>query len=1254
MFTLYPLFLQLFCVLGVKPTFPGVKRASKAREPEPEPEPTSADEESAAEAMPAAQATVSTKPYLGPDGKSRKPRDTGTPVAVVAAVAAAATIGIAAVLLKRKRGEKGRGRLGGESDEERQLSSVEDVGGATSGSTTSKEQPSPKQQEGQDEEESSDIAEATTAPAAVSNKPAAKPCRGAATTATKPIWKPSGVYVAPNPNAPTPHSKPAGKPVLGVAAATHAFSNEDAPGEGNAQEKQPAPKGSSSEAIPHSSKGSDCTSPAVQHEAELPSRGCPNGEGASSAGNGSKASAEVREEAKPNGNKANAEVDSWAADDGAGSGDQHEEQLPNGASANVEVDSLVATGGAASSEEDEEETPNGASANVEIDSLGANDGAGSPEMMEAEAPNGASATVEIDGSGGSGEVASPGQHDEPNDGDAIAAADDADSPGPETSHYEEDKPNSASTGADLVPSAANGGVVSVEQEGGAHVDGAPNTQRDLSTDNDNGVFSEQREVPSDLAEGGGVGVPAVDDGHDDGEEANEGPSNTNMDSTKEDKAHVGTDASLNVELDPSMPSNGAASPEQNEEQAPHNAPPDPNLDPSAVHDGEAPAGEYEEQHAPKSASPYAELDATAPARDAVGSDQQQQLEDVSQRPDLDSTNQDATSPEQHEEEAPHNAPPDPKLDPSAVHDGVAPAEQHEEHKTPKSASPSPDLNATPPANDVVGLKQQEQGVSPKPDLDSSADNDGATSPERREGQETPKCASHNAELGALAQTSEAVGSDQNKQKEDVSQKPVLDSTNEVAKSPEQQNEESSSSASHSAELGSAAVQDGVSPAEQHQEQGTPKPASPSAELYTTAPASDAVEPDQQQGQEDVPPKSSLHSPAANEVAVSPEQHGEKSSSSASRKAELGSPAADNDGVESGDQQDGKPSNCVSPSCGVASGEEHETGAPKADSSSTAPKSSGAHDDTVSVNQNEQGPDGAAEDSGAAIADDVPVDSWTAAKDGNLDLLKDMLSNGTDMDAVDEKGCSCLWLAASHGHLSVVKELIARGADVNKADKDCTSPLLAAASQARVAVVQVLLEAAGVDVNARDALGHSPLWTACSLGLTEVVRVLVKRGEVELNARDSGGRSALHAAAAAARVGAVRALLGCGGVDVEAKDAEGSTPLAVVTWLMGVSGKKEGYPMVSKKKMENWRLCKQALTARTGSGKVGTAGGKEVKGKPQEVGGSGSPPSKPASASVSKKKAKSPKPNEPCTCGKHTPPRKFKKCCGSPALTAGGQ
>ena len=114
----------------------------------------------------------------------------------------------------------------------------------------------------------------------------------------------------------------------------------------------------------------------------------------------------------------------------------------------------------------------------------------------------------------------------------------------------------------------------------------------------------------------------------------------------------------------------------------------------------------------------------------------------------------------------------------------------------------------------------------------------------------------------------------------------------------------------------------------------------------------------------------------------------------------------------------------------------------------------------------------------------------AAKDGNIEAVKQHLAAGANVNAKDGGGWTLLLQAVAGGHKEIVELLIDNGADANGKDNLGWTPLFYAAFSGRTEVAELLI-AEGVDVNAKDNLGT--LRYAASGGHKEIVELLIANG-----------------------------------------------------------------------------------------------------------------------------------------------------------------
>ena len=114
----------------------------------------------------------------------------------------------------------------------------------------------------------------------------------------------------------------------------------------------------------------------------------------------------------------------------------------------------------------------------------------------------------------------------------------------------------------------------------------------------------------------------------------------------------------------------------------------------------------------------------------------------------------------------------------------------------------------------------------------------------------------------------------------------------------------------------------------------------------------------------------------------------------------------------------------------------------------------------------------------------PATLWSAAKRNDLAELRQLLADGSDIDARDHRGYSALMLAAYHGHSEAFELLLERGANPNSADLAGNSVLLGAAFKGHADMVGRLL-ARGADVTAKNHAGMDAHGFALMFGRTEI-------------------------------------------------------------------------------------------------------------------------------------------------------------------------
>jgi len=148
---------------------------------------------------------------------------------------------------------------------------------------------------------------------------------------------------------------------------------------------------------------------------------------------------------------------------------------------------------------------------------------------------------------------------------------------------------------------------------------------------------------------------------------------------------------------------------------------------------------------------------------------------------------------------------------------------------------------------------------------------------------------------------------------------------------------------------------------------------------------------------------------------------------------------------------------------------------------------------------------------------------------------------------EQKSAKSLHQAAAARDVDVVKELISKGADVNSKDEFGQTPLHLAARYGHRSVAEGLI-ASGANIQAEDQYGSTPLHYAAEHDQTDVAELLIDKG-ANVNVKNNRGWTALHYTAEYGRGTntSMAELLIAKGADVNAEANDGATPVDISRW-----------------------------------------------------------------------------------------------------------
>ncbi|KAF4525912.1 hypothetical protein B566_EDAN014629 [Ephemera danica] len=171
--------------------------------------------------------------------------------------------------------------------------------------------------------------------------------------------------------------------------------------------------------------------------------------------------------------------------------------------------------------------------------------------------------------------------------------------------------------------------------------------------------------------------------------------------------------------------------------------------------------------------------------------------------------------------------------------------------------------------------------------------------------------------------------------------------------------------------------------------------------------------------------------------------------------------------------------------------------------------------------------------------DLEKSLHTAARDGNVQLIRNLIASGVNVSATDENKNSGLIIASRHNYKAIVKVLIEAGAYLDTRNINNETALFLAAKNNNTEICKMLLDE-GADANIQNTERHSALTLAILKNNLNVVKMLIEKG-AEINIAADRGNTPLHTAARYGYIDIAKVLVEHG-PNLNVTNDEGKTPL----------------------------------------------------------------------------------------------------------------
>ncbi|MEC1156020.1 ankyrin repeat domain-containing protein [Cytobacillus horneckiae] len=131
----------------------------------------------------------------------------------------------------------------------------------------------------------------------------------------------------------------------------------------------------------------------------------------------------------------------------------------------------------------------------------------------------------------------------------------------------------------------------------------------------------------------------------------------------------------------------------------------------------------------------------------------------------------------------------------------------------------------------------------------------------------------------------------------------------------------------------------------------------------------------------------------------------------------------------------------------------------------------------------------------------------AAERGESDKINNLIKEGANINAQDEKGRTATLIATYNNHVETANVLIKAGADVNLQDEMKNNPFLYAGAEGYIDILKLTIEA-GADPAMTNRYGGTALIPAAEHGYVDVIKELLTQTDIDVNHVNNLGWTAL--------------------------------------------------------------------------------------------------------------------------------------------------